>query len=288
MKICVLITTYNKPRYLEKVLAGYGAQQGADFELAIADDGSGPETRAVIEAFAASAPFPVRHVWHEDAGFRKTIILNRAIATSDADYLIFTDDDCLPRADFVSVHARLARPSMFLSGGVDYLPRTVSESMTIDDVASQRAFDPAWLRMQGATMGLASKVTKQGRWGSFFDRISPTRPSFNGHNSSVWRSDVVAVNGFDETFGYGGLDRELGARLENAGIRGSRIRFRAHCLHLDHDRPYRDEARVRQNRKLIDELYRRGTTRTEHGLDRLDASAPARQNPAAMAIDTTS
>ena len=70
------------------------------------------------------------------------------------------------------------------------------------------------------------------------DRFSTTRPTFNGHNASAWKSDIMSVNGLDERMEYGGLDRELGERLVNAGIRPKQIRHRAVCLHLDHDRNY--------------------------------------------------
>ncbi|MCA9013920.1 MAG: glycosyltransferase, partial [Planctomycetaceae bacterium] len=94
--LAVIITTYNWPAALEAVLAGYLSQKRPPDELIVADDGSTQETRTVIDAFREQAPFPVKHVWHADEGFRAGAIRNRAIQNSGADYIVFTDGDCIP------------------------------------------------------------------------------------------------------------------------------------------------------------------------------------------------
>jgi glycosyltransferase involved in cell wall biosynthesis len=113
-RITVVISTYDSPARLEKVLLGYAAQSVAGFEIVIADDGSGPDTRALIDAMAPRLPGPVRHVWHEHHGFQKSKILNRALLDARAPYLVFTDGDCVPRRDFVATHAARARPGFLL------------------------------------------------------------------------------------------------------------------------------------------------------------------------------
>ena len=40
-RVSVILSTYNQPLWLEKVLWGYGAQRFHDFEVVVADDGSG-------------------------------------------------------------------------------------------------------------------------------------------------------------------------------------------------------------------------------------------------------
>ncbi|MDV7402022.1 glycosyltransferase, partial [Arthrospira platensis SPKY1] len=90
LKISVIITTYNQPAWLEKVLLGYEQQRYADFEVLIADDGSGPETAALIERYRQRGKLRLRHIWHEDRGFQKTAILNKAIVEAQYPYLLFT------------------------------------------------------------------------------------------------------------------------------------------------------------------------------------------------------
>ena len=139
----VVISTYNNPEWLEKTLLGYMSQSCKADEIIIADDGSTDDTRKLIERY--STHLPIIHVWHEDNGFRKTEILNKAISAATADYLIFTDQDCIPRRDFIETHRRYAREGYFLSGGYFKLPMDISRDITPDDIASGRAFDLKWL-----------------------------------------------------------------------------------------------------------------------------------------------
>ena len=85
MRIAVILSTYNSPERLSLVLDGYCVQSQADFEIVIADDGSGPTTRAVIDQARDEMGLNVRHVWHDDDGFRKCTIMNRATAEPDTE-----------------------------------------------------------------------------------------------------------------------------------------------------------------------------------------------------------
>lgn len=267
MRISVIITTYNQPAWLEKVLWGFAAQSLRDFEVVVADDGSGEETRRVIEGARPDLP-ALRHVWHEDRGFGKCEILNKAIIAAAGDYLVFTDGDCIPRRDFLAVHERLARPGSFLSGGYIKLPMDVSRAIDRDDVTSGRATDLGWLRSHGARGRQMARLGVPRGMGALLDLLTPTRASFNGHNASVWKTDALAVNGFDERMGWGGLDREFGERLENAGIRGRQIRHRALVVHLDHPRGYKKPEIVARNLGIRRETRSTRRTRAVQGLDR--------------------
>ena len=97
--VSIIISTYNQPEWLQKVLWGYEQQTQTDFEIIIADDGSTEETKMLIESFQKKSSFSILHVWQEDHGFQKTKILNKAIVASKGEYLILTDGDCIPRKD---------------------------------------------------------------------------------------------------------------------------------------------------------------------------------------------
>lgn len=279
MRISVILSTYDRPADLERVLWGYAAQADRDFELVIADDGSGPETAEVVRRVGREAGLHPLHVWHEDRGFRKTEILNRAIAASAGDYLIFSDGDCIPRRDLIEVHRALARPGRFIAGGYLKLPAAVSERITVDDVTSGRFADLAWLRARGWRPGRrALRLTGSRRLGRIFDALTPTTAEFHGNNASVWREALYAVNGFEREMGYGGLDKALGYRLRNLGVRGVQARHRAVCLHLHHERPYRDPAVVRENRARLAALRRGGETRARRGLAELAPDPTLRLN----------
>ncbi|MGO1073429.1 glycosyltransferase family 2 protein [Lysobacter sp. CA199] len=270
----VIFTTYNQPAWLEKVLLGFAAQNRLDFEVLIADDGSGDSTREVVESLRPDMPVPMRHLWQPDLGFRKCEALNMAIRASRSDYLIFTDGDCIARADFVDTHLRLREPGRFLSGGYHKLPMRTSLSIGAEDIASGRCFDVGWLRQHGMQASRRDlKLSAGPRLGWWLDLLSPARASWNGHGASGWKHDILAINGFDERMRYGGQDREFGERLENAGVRGKRIRHRASALHLDHPRGYATDESIAYNRRLRAQTRLERRTWTEFGIDQQPAAA---------------
>ena len=272
MHVSVIITTFDQPEQLEKVLWGYANQLHREFELIVADDGSGPRTTEVIDRVAKAGGLDLIHVWHEHRGFRKTEILNRAIVAARSEYLVFSDGDCIPRDDFVRTHALLAEPGCFLSGGYLKLPLDVSAQITVADVRSGNATNASWLRERGWQPGKRSlRLLRGSRIARVLDLITPTRRTWNGHNSSAWKTAVVAVNGFDMDMGYGGLDRALGERLMNAGIRGKQVRHRTPCLHLHHERPYADPLRWKRNHEIRERIRRNHETRAKHGIAELVA-----------------
>lgn len=264
--IGVIISTYNNPRWLEKTLWGYMCQSREADEIIIADDGSGPETKALVDSYKGK--LPLSHVWHEDEGFRKTRILNIALLRAKADYLIFTDQDCVPRRDFIATHERYAREGRFLSGGYFRLPMDISQAITREDIQSGRAFSTDWLRKMGMKWSVKwAKLSPSEAFTRLMNHVTPARSTWNGCNASGWRADLLAVNGFNEEMRYGAEDRELGVRLNNMGIRSRQIRYSAITLHLDHGRPYRHEEEMRKNRAIMLASKRDKLIRTPNGLN---------------------
>ncbi|MFP4624157.1 MAG: glycosyltransferase [Gemmatimonadota bacterium] len=277
VRVAVILSTYNNPEWLRKTLWGYARQRYPDFEVLVADDGSGSETRGVIEeAWARYPRLELRHVWHRDTGYRKCVILNRATVAASAEYLIFSDGDCIPRADFVATHARLAAPGTFLSGGAVRLPAPVSAVITEADVAAGRVFDADWLAARGFEAGRHRlRLLEGSALPTVLDALSPTRATWNGNNASTWRRVVIRANGFEHELGYGGQDREFGERLANLGVMGKLVRYRAVTVHLDHGRPYKTEASIRRNRELRRRARSAGVVRARCGIDELEAEADA-------------
>ncbi|MFW6275207.1 MAG: glycosyltransferase family 2 protein [bacterium] len=268
-KASVIFTTYNQPEWLRKVLWGYECQTINDFEIVIADDGSGPDTRAIIDGFKEKGKLNITHVWHPDEGYQKCPVLNKAILASTSDYLIFSDGDCIPRNDFVETHLKFAKKNYFLSGGTLRLPIDISKSISIDDIKSQNCFDLQWLLSKGMRPTFKiSKLVKSKTFSSFMNFLTPTNASWNGHNSSGWKTDLIGVNGFNEDMHYGGQDRELGERLQNLGIKSKQIRYSAVCIHLEHGRPYMTKESIRKNRAIRDEVKKNNIIKTPNGIDR--------------------
>lgn len=263
----VIISTYNNPEWLKKVLWGYANQRYKDFEIIIADDGSFPETRRMLELEKAALGLRIKHIWQPDLGFRKNHILNAAILATEAEYLIFTDQDCIPREDFVETHVRYARRNHFLSGGYFKIPLDISQRLTQKEVESQQLFHLNWLFNQGIKWHFkCTKLIRLKAFSRFMNGTTTAKATWNGCNSSGWRSDLLRINGFDETLQYGGEDRELGVRLENLNIKGLQIRYSAICIHLDHDRPYKNLEIVKENKTYRKKVRDLGLTITQEGI----------------------
>lgn len=255
-QISVIISTYNAEAWLEKVLWGYSCQSFKDFEIVIADDGSGQNTKDLINEFKHI--LNITHVWQEDDGFQKTRILNKAIVACKADYIVMSDGDCIPRADFLEVHQNNKEIGYFLSGGYFMLPMDISKKIDKDDILLGNCFNLKWLKKNNLKISFKNnKLTSKGIVSKLLNNLTPTNPSWNGHNASGWKKDIVAINGFDERMQYGGEDRELGERLTNSGIKAKQIRYSAICIHLDHPRGYKNQESIDKN------LAIRETTKNE-------------------------
>ncbi len=272
----VIISTYNSPQWLEKVLWGYSAQTHRDFEIVIADDGSTDETRQLIDNMRTQTGLPITHVWQRDLGFRKCRILNKSTQQARGEYLVFTDGDCIPRKDFLAIHANRAQKGHFLSGSYCKLPMSISAAIQQEDILSGNCFNFAWLQQRGLKSSRKNlKLLAKGRWAQLLNACTFTKCTFKGSNASAWRSDVLAVNGFDERLSYGGEDREFGARLINLGVQPRHVRYDAILLHLDHERSYAHADQIRENRRHRILVEKRRIVTTDHGIIQLGREQPA-------------
>lgn len=266
MKASVIMSTYNAEKWLEKVIWGFSVQTISDFEIIIADDGSGPKTKELIDRLREAIKIPLIHVWQEDNGFQKTQILNKAITASSSDYLIFTDGDCIPRADFVATHLEKRQQGYFLSGGYYKLPMNISKAITKEDIAAQKCFNVTWLRSMGLQSGTL-KLSAKGFTEKLMNFLTPTKATWNGHNASAYKAELIAVNGFNQEMQYGGEDREMGERLFNKGLKSKQIRYSAICIHLDHARSYVNPEMWKKNNDIREYTKKNKVVRTTTGID---------------------
>ena len=266
----IIISTYNSTEWLAKVLHGYNNQTYRLFEVVIADDGSNQETFDLIEKIQKEVFYPIVHVWHEDNGFQKSQILNKAIEKCNTPYIIMSDGDCIPRLDFVEVHVKHRKQGLFLSGGYFMLPMNISKLISDEDIYEGRCFDLKWLKSNGLKMSFKNnKLTATGFKSWLLNLLTPTNASWNGHNASGWKKDIMAINGFDERMQYGGQDRELGERLSNYGLKSKQIRYSAICVHLDHPRSYKTQESINKNIEIRKNIKSKNSTWTDHGIHKM-------------------
>ncbi len=268
MRLAVIVATYNRPDALAALLDAYEEQTDRAFEIIIADDGSADDVRGLVESRIRRAPFPLSHLWQEDRGFRAAKIRNRALAATRAEYVIFTDGDCVPPPDFVAQHRRLAERGYFLSGnrvllGPGFTERVLRQGIPVHRWTRTQWF-AAWLRRDvNRFVPLlrlpdgAFRRSRPGRW-----------EGVKTCNFSAWRSDLLAVNGLDETYaGKWGLeDSDLVIRLLHAGVKHKSARFAAPVFHLWHRES--DHSGFAENQRLLAKLIASPRSRAPLGVDR--------------------
>jgi glycosyltransferase involved in cell wall biosynthesis len=260
-RCCLVVTTYERPDALGRVLDAVATQSRPPDELIVADDGSGPATAGVVAQHAARAAYPVLHEWQAHDGFRAGRIRNAAIARTRCEYVVLLDGDMVVHPDFLADHLALARPGYF-SQGVRILLDAQATRRMLDGAAGLPGPLSPGLGMVRRTYGLRSPTLARS-----VHRLANPFVAVKACNQGFWRDDLVAVNGFDEAMtGWGSEDKELCARLENAGVRRQTLLFAAVAWHLDH--PPAPRASAEANRARWQDSVRLRRTRCEAGIER--------------------
>lgn len=236
----LILATYEMPRHLELVLTALDRQSFLDFEILVADDGSGPETRGIIDRFKASARMKIEHIWQEHKGFRKCRILNEALRHARGETLVFLDGDCIPHRDFIRDHFESREKGRFCAGRRVELSEALSTKLTpvmiregffdypnptllLDGIRGETEHVNRTIRV---TNPVLRKILKM-------NRIDDLK----GCNYSVSKKDLIAINGFDMEYeGYGREDTDIEIRLTNLGLKIKSLKGLALQYHVWHPR----------------------------------------------------
>lgn len=257
MKLSLILSTFNQPASLAKVLAGLDRQTRWPEEILVADDGSDEPTRELICGWRERTRVAVQHVWHPHNGFRKTVVLNKSVALASGDYLVLLDGDCVPHPRFIADHAGVAESGSWVQGRRCFVrERFVPE------------FDPGstppwrWM-LRGRIKGRFKGVRLP--WPIV--RRDQAQRGILGCNMGLWRGDVVAVNGFDEEYtGWGiGEDSDIGTRLYNLGRHRKMVYGHAIIYHLDH--PFLPRDHFAASKARLETTIRSRKVRCDRGLD---------------------
>ena len=256
MKVSLLISTYNWPEALTLCLKSVAAQRTPPFEVVIADDGSGEPTRRVVEAFARTLPCPVKHIWHEDDGFRLTVIRNKAIAACEGDYIVQIDGDVILHRNFIRDHAAFARKGTFVVGSRAMIDERLARRMLCSGNPKVAWYTPGvkhWLNVL------------------YIPALTPLfrnreNDRLRGCNMAFWREDLVAVNGYNETMiGWGYEDAELVIRLRNNHCTRQTLKFAGFVFHIHHARSSQENDTENRAIGLVTRTEKK--IRCEKGLD---------------------
>jgi len=271
--ISVIVSTYNRADALDAVLRALSRQSDRRFEIVVADDGSGAATRRVVGDWAVRATVPVKHVWHEDSGFRLAEIRNLGIRASAGRYVIFLDGDCIPRRDFVAAHRRLAEPGWFVTGNRILMSRELTARVL------EKGSDPGnELHLEPELWGLAKHLSLRRRGdlnrlapllslplGALRKRRACQWKGASGSNMAFWRAHLDAVDGFDAAFkGWGREDSDIFIRLIRARVRRKDGRFATGVLHLWHREA--DRSGLDANERQLADVMQGDTIKAQRGL----------------------
>lgn len=266
----IILATYQWPEALALVLSGLLTQSEKNFEVVIADDGSDERTKRTIAEYEERAFFPIRHHWQENKGFRKSRILNQAIADAKGRVLIFLDGDCVPHREFVAQHIALQDGKHYVAGRrVDLSkeftaklsPERIERGM-LNGVASGlfRLFLDS-LRKKGSKPFHRAYMVKN----PLFRKISGLEKvvDLKGCNFSALREHLIAIDGFDESYeGYGREDTDVELRLLNLGLKIRSAKNLCLQFHLWHE----PRGFTPANETLLDEVKQSKRVKARRGI----------------------
>lgn len=269
--LSLIVTTYNRLDALALVLKGIAAQkiQGVKVEVLIADDGSREDTGAAVRQAAAQFPFPLRHVWHEDRGFRAGAIRNLAAQQSQGRYLVFLDGDCVPSHDFLQRHWSLAQPGWSVAGNRVLLSEAYYAKVAAQASVEFLQWDAADCRAAHQRGDINKRFPHWRLPDGFWRKLKPKDwTMFRTCNVGVWREDFERVNGFDDDFqGWGYEDSDLAVRLIRAGVKIKNGRFSGALFHLWHRE--NDRSKQEENWTRFQQALQSDHIRARRGLDQV-------------------
>lgn len=255
----LLISTYNWTEALTVVLTSVLKQTILVDEILIADDGSLFETKLIIEEFKKLSSVPIIHFWQEDKGFRKSKILNKAIIGSNVDYIIQVDGDCILHPKFVEDHVASLEKGIYLYGSrVNILPNFVSK------VLKQKI---TYFTIFSKEIKNKTRTIHFRFLANFSKSHYSISSKFRGCNVSFWKSDFIAVNGYNEDYeGWGREDSDLVIRMGNNGIKAKRLKYTGIVYHIYHK--INSKHNFELNDKMQNQTIENKVTFIKNGVDK--------------------
>jgi len=235
-------------------------QRHAPGEIIVADDGSQEETTALVKQFQNISPVSIKHIWHPDEGFHLASIRNKAIAASSAEYIVQVDGDLILHPYFIADHMAMKKQGYFVAGSRVMLSKRSTQNLLEHNSINLRKYAQPNLDMNGIRNGLlrrylAKRYKAKGKH-TFYVK---------GCNMAFFKSDLLKVNGYNETFtGWGREDSEIAIRLMNAGIKKQFIKMGGVCYHLYH--PVASREMEEENVRMMTEAFNKKIAWTDKGI----------------------
>ncbi|MBA1438791.1 MAG: glycosyltransferase [Epsilonproteobacteria bacterium] len=246
MKVSVIVTVYKNTIALKLILDALRRQTYKEFEVVVAEDDQDDAMKVLLAQYD---DLNILHVSHEDKGMRKNIIQNKALAKANGEYLIFIDGDCIPYSTFIEGHVILAEEKTVLSGRRVNLDEVVSNDLRNNKYTSIYLEQNYWrffrlMRDKTVKYEQGIYLNPKGVIYNKFIKNSKRNVSILGCNFSCFKSDFMAINGFDESYAGTALgdDTDLDWRFRAYGCSLKSCKNVANVFHLYHEVFDRGEA----------------------------------------------
>ncbi len=250
MKTALLISTYNWPEALQLCLASLLSQTVYPDEILIADDGSGRDTGKLISEFKNTFGVPVKHIWHEDNGFQLSKIRNKAISECGSDYIVQIDGDIIMERHFIEDHICFAKRNSVVVGSRSSLSEAYTQTLLAKgELPRKRELD-----RNSNNFFNSKRIPFLTPFLSYYHTLGKNKYYAKGCNMAFWMEDILAVNGYDESFvGWGREDSDLIVRLLTKGSYLRRLKMSAvqyHIYHQENDRYNEDVNDLLMKRRI--------------------------------------
>ncbi len=259
MTCSLIITTYNWYEALELSLKSVFMQTHLPNEIIIADDGSTFETKELIDKIAKESEIKIIHSWQKDDGFRLSRSRNLAISKSTSEYIIVIDGDMILEKNFIADHLACAEQKKYIQGSRVLLDKNISNEILTNkfflkpSIFSKRIINKHNMLYLPILRNFLCKRSNQKLHG------------IRGCNFSLFKKDIILVNGFNENFTkWGREDSEFVQRLYNIGIERKNLKFSGIQYHL-----YHKEGNLNAyNDEILKETIEKKLTWCKYGLDK--------------------
>jgi cellulose synthase/poly-beta-1,6-N-acetylglucosamine synthase-like glycosyltransferase len=241
MNISIVISYYKNIPNLKLILLGLTHQADKKFDVILSEDDNSDETKAFLQN--NKYPFEIIHIYQkEDLGFRKNKMLNRAISSSENDFLVFIDGDCIPGKHFVFEYQKNKASGYMYAGR-----RVMLGKKTSDEMIKMNSLNP--LSPLSLLFSSSTKIKE-----AIYSPIPLTLKSKRGLLGCNWgiaKKDLVNVNGYDEDYINAGVgeDNDIEWRLQANGLKTKSMKNKAIVYHIYHPRTYSEEG-VQKNFKI--------------------------------------
>ena len=214
MSSSLIISIYKLHAELPLLLSALAQQSHIPDEIIFAEDAISEGTIKILSSESKKYPhLRLRLVQHEDRGFRKAEIVNKAVALASHDQLIFLDGDCLPHRHYIRSYVENLGVGKLLNARPVYLKEECRSMF----VGTKHQF------IMPTTVSIVINAFNGNSYAVYFPWM-PVRQRNSAMRGSSWaclKEDFIKVNGFDEYFcdlGYGYEDIDISHRLNRLGV----------------------------------------------------------------------